>query len=223
MSYDTVGVVVRVPSGWSRDFAILPTSAFSWHNSQISLPSSGGGGTGPQGPQGPPGPPGQDSTVPGPQGPAGSASTIPGPQGPPGNNGAQGPPGNDGAQGPQGIQGLQGLQGPQGPQGDAGIQGIQGPAGPGFTVSSMSSTIPAWVVRGSATSFRTISWAAVKNGDVILCAPLGATTASSISSGLVWTSHATIDGRFEFRLSNVSALQQNQSAKTWYFTRVSPF
>ncbi len=46
---------------------------------------------------------------------------------------------------------------------------------------------------------------------------------SSISSGLIPHSHATKAGQFEFRLSNVSTLVQNQSQKTWYFLRTSPF
>ena len=91
-------------------------------------------------------------------------------------------------------------------------------------ISSMSSKIPAWVVQPSATSFTVISWPAVKNGDIILMTPFGDAAASSLSSGIIFKlSHATINGRFEFRLSNNSTLVQNQSSKTWYFTRISPF
>lgn len=90
------------------------------------------------------------------------------------------------------------------------------------TISSTSSLVAALVVQGSASSFTVITWSAVNPGDQILTAPLAGGTASSVSSGLVPWSHCTVAGQFEFRLSNVSTLVQNQSSKSWIFTRISP-
>lgn len=99
--------------------------------------------------------------------------------------------------------------------------------GPGGTaipiISSISSAVGVWVVQGSASSFTGIAWPAVGIGDIILTSVFMDGAASSISSGLVPHSHVTVAGQIEFRLSNVSTLVQNQSAKTWVFTRIRPF
>lgn len=90
-------------------------------------------------------------------------------------------------------------------------------------ISSISSKVAAFVVQGSASSFTRIVWAAAQPGDQILTTIQPDAAASSLSSGLVMASHCTQAGQIEFRLSNVSTLVQNQSSKTYYFTRVSPF
>lgn len=91
-------------------------------------------------------------------------------------------------------------------------------------MSSFSTLVAASVVQGSASSFTVITWAAVAPGDIIVnTLGAGHTTVSSLSSGLVAHSHCTQSGQFEFRYSNVSTLVQNQSAKSWYFTRIRPF
>ena len=90
-------------------------------------------------------------------------------------------------------------------------------------ISSTSSLVAAFVVQGSASSFTIITWAAAQANDIILVTPGTTTTVSSISSGLVPHSHCTQDGQIEFRLSNVSTLAQNQSTRSWFFTRISPF
>jgi hypothetical protein len=90
-------------------------------------------------------------------------------------------------------------------------------------ISSTSSLVAPFVVQGSASSFTIIAWAAAKAYDIILVTPGTTATVSSISSGLVPHSHCTQDGQIEFRLSNVSTLAQNQSTRTWYFTRITPF
>lgn len=90
------------------------------------------------------------------------------------------------------------------------------------TISSTSSLVAAFVVQGSASSFTVVTWAAVKVGDVITTGVFNSGAASSLSSGLVPHSHATVAGQFEFRLSNVSTLAQNQSSQSWIFVRLSP-
>ncbi len=82
--------------------------------------------------------------------------------------------------------------------------------------SATSFLVVAQVVQGSASTFTICTTVTdVKKGDILLPNPLGGAGVSSISSGLVWTSHATQDGQFEFRYSNVSTLVQNQSAQTF--------
>ena len=90
-------------------------------------------------------------------------------------------------------------------------------------ISSISSLVAAFVVQGSASSFTVITWAAAQPGDQILTTVQPDAAVSSISSGLVAHSHCTKAGQIEFRLSNASTLAQNQSSKTWYFTRITPF
>jgi hypothetical protein len=90
-------------------------------------------------------------------------------------------------------------------------------------ISSTSSKVAAFIVQGSASSFTVVTWAAVQPGDQILTTIQPDAAVSSLSSGLVMHSHATTVGQFEFRLSNVSTLVQNQSSKTYYFVRISPF
>lgn len=83
-------------------------------------------------------------------------------------------------------------------------------------MSLTSFLVVAQVVQGSASSFTVCATVtSVKKGDILLPNPLGGAGVSSISSGLVWTSHCTQDGQFEFRYSNVSTLVQNQSAQTF--------
>lgn len=86
--------------------------------------------------------------------------------------------------------------------------------------STTSFNVVAQVVQGSASSFTVAVDAAVKKGDILIPNPFGGAGVSSISSGLVWTSHATQDGQFEFRYSNVSTLVQNQSAQTFALARI---
>lgn len=96
----------------------------------------------------------------------------------------------------------------------------------GFGVLGMSSTsslVAPFVVQGSASSFTVVTWAQAVAGDQIFVTPGGTATVSSISSGLVCHSHCTLTGQVEFRLSNVSTLVQNQSTRTWVFTRIAPF
>lgn len=90
-------------------------------------------------------------------------------------------------------------------------------------ISSTSSLVGVWVVQGSASSFTRITWAAVQPGDQILTSIFPDAAQSSMSSGLVPWSHCTIAGFIELRLSNVSTLVQNQSSKSFYFTRISSF
>lgn len=90
-------------------------------------------------------------------------------------------------------------------------------------ISSTSSLVAPFVVQPSASSFTIVTWTAAQPGDHILVTPHPAGTVSSLSSGLVAHSHCTQAGQVEFRLSNVSTLAQNQSQRTWYFTRISPF
>lgn len=83
-------------------------------------------------------------------------------------------------------------------------------------ISATSFNVVAQVVQGSASSFTVCATVAeVKKGDILIPNPFGGAGVSSISSGLVWTSHCTQDGQFEFRYSNVSTLAQNQSAQTF--------
>lgn len=83
-------------------------------------------------------------------------------------------------------------------------------------ISATSFNVVLHVVQGSASSFTVCATATeVKKGDILIPNPFGGAGASSISSGLVWTSHCTQDGQFEFRYSNVSTLVQNQSAQTF--------
>lgn len=82
--------------------------------------------------------------------------------------------------------------------------------------STTSFNVAIQQVQGSASSFTVCATVAtVKKGDILIPNPFGGAGVSSISSGLVWTSHATQDGQFEFRYSNVSTLVQNQSAQTF--------
>lgn len=89
--------------------------------------------------------------------------------------------------------------------------------------SSISTKVGAFVVQGSASSFTLVLWNEVQPGDQIAVAIFPDATASSLSSGLVLHSHCTVAGQVEMRLSNVSTLVQNQSSKTYYLTRTSPF
>lgn len=83
-------------------------------------------------------------------------------------------------------------------------------------MSLTSFNVVAQVVQGSASSFTVCATVTgIKKGDILIPNPFGGAGVSSISSGLVWTSHATQDGQFEFRYSNVSTLVQNQSAQTF--------
>lgn len=90
-------------------------------------------------------------------------------------------------------------------------------------ISSTSSLVAAFVVQPSASSFTRISWTGVQPGDQILTTIMPDAAQSSMSSGLVPWSHCTIAGFIEMRLSNVSTLAQNQSSKTYFFTRITPF
>lgn len=88
----------------------------------------------------------------------------------------------------------------------------------GLPQFSFASLVAPFVVQPSASSFTLITgWAAVAPGDLVQVFPLPVGTVSSLSSGLVAHSHCTIAGQVEFRLSNVSTLAQNQSARTWVF------
>lgn len=90
--------------------------------------------------------------------------------------------------------------------------------------STLSVKIPAQVVQGSASSFTVGVWAGLQLGDVIITSvAAGDGTASSLSSGLVAHSHATANGRYEFRYSNVSTLVQEQSAKSFNLVAIRPF
>lgn len=83
-------------------------------------------------------------------------------------------------------------------------------------ISLTSFNVVAQVVQGSASSFTVCATLPqVRKGDILIPNPFGGAGVSSISSGLVWTSHATQNGQFEFRYSNVSTLVQNQSAQTF--------
>lgn len=90
-------------------------------------------------------------------------------------------------------------------------------------ISSTSSLVAAFVVQGSASSFTVITWAAVQPGDQILTTVMQSAAVSSLSSGIVLHSHCTVAGQFEMRLSNVSTLAQNQSSRSYLFTRITPF
>lgn len=89
------------------------------------------------------------------------------------------------------------------------------------TSGSTSSSVAAFIVQGSASSFTVVTWADAIQGDVILVSPAGGAGVSSVSSGLLPWSHCTVSGQVEFRLSNVSTLVQNQTAQTWNFVRIS--
>jgi hypothetical protein len=107
-----------------------------------------------------------------------------------------------------------------------GLVSVSGVSYGGYTapvISSTSSLVAPFVVQGSASSFTIITWAAANPGDIILVTPVIGATVSSMSSGLVAHSHCTQAGQVEFRLSNVSTLAQNQSTRSWYFTRIAPF
>jgi hypothetical protein len=97
---------------------------------------------------------------------------------------------------------------------------VNGVAFPSVQISVTSFNVVAHVVQGSASSFTVATDAAVKKGDILIPNPFGGAGVSSISSGLVWTSHCTQDGQFEFRYSNVSTLVQNQSAQTFALARI---
>jgi hypothetical protein len=84
------------------------------------------------------------------------------------------------------------------------------------SISATSFLVVAQVVQGSASSFTVCATVtSVQKGDILVANPFGGAGVSSISSGLVWTSHATQNGQFEFRYSNVSTLVQNQSAQSF--------
>lgn len=84
-------------------------------------------------------------------------------------------------------------------------------------IFSVASLIAPFVVQGSASSFTIVTWPAVAPGDAIAVFPLPGGAVSSLSSGLVPHSHCSQAGQVEFRLSNASTLQQNQSTRTWVF------
>jgi hypothetical protein len=90
-------------------------------------------------------------------------------------------------------------------------------------ISSHSSLVAGFVVQASASSFTIVTWTAAQPGDQILTTIMPDAAVSSLSSGLVLHSHCTKAGQIELRLSNVSTLAQNQSSKTYFFTRVTPF
>lgn len=96
----------------------------------------------------------------------------------------------------------------------------KGAALPSANWSVSSFNVVAHVVQGSASSFTVAVDAAVQKGDILIPNPFGGAGVSSISSGLVWTSHCTQNGQFEFRYSNVSTLVQNQSAQTFNIARI---
>lgn len=85
---------------------------------------------------------------------------------------------------------------------------------PLYAFSFTTVVVPAQVVQGSASSFTVFVWPAVRAGDAINVAPMANGGVSSISSGLVIHSHATMNGQCEIRYSNVSTLAQSQSAQT---------
>lgn len=90
--------------------------------------------------------------------------------------------------------------------------------------STLSVKIPAHVVQGSASSFTVGVWAGLVLGDVIITSVAASDgAASSLSSGLVAHSHVTATGRYEFRYSNVSTLEQAQSAKSFNLVAIRPF
>lgn len=94
----------------------------------------------------------------------------------------------------------------------------------GTKINAMSFTtcaMPAHVVQGSASSFTVFVWPAVRAGDFIQVTVDSNPGVSSISSGLIFHSHATINGQCELRISNVSTLVQNQSAQTLRWLRIS--
>lgn len=85
-----------------------------------------------------------------------------------------------------------------------------------FSLSVSSFNVVAHVVQGSASSFTVCATVTgVQKGDILCISPLGGAGVSSVSSGLVYHSHCTQNGQFEFRYSNVSTLAQNQSAQTY--------
>jgi hypothetical protein len=89
--------------------------------------------------------------------------------------------------------------------------------------SSISSKIATFVVQGSSSSFTIVTWAAARPGDQIQVTIQPDAAVSSLSSGLILHSHCTQQGQVELRVSNCSTLVQNQSSKTYFFTRNSPF
>jgi hypothetical protein len=95
-NYEYVGVVVRMPSGCSRDWVELDVASVASFTA-AGLLLAGGGGSG-----------------------------MTGPMGPSGATGPQGLQGLSGATGPQGLQGLSGATGPQGDAGPSGATGPSG-------------------------------------------------------------------------------------------------
>jgi hypothetical protein len=92
-----------------------------------------------------------------------------------------------------------------------------------FSLSVASFNVVAQVVQGSASTFTVCATVTgVKKGDILNISPLGGAGVSSISSGLVYHSHCTQDGQFEFRYSNVSTLAQNQSAQVFNLAIIRP-
>ena len=90
-------------------------------------------------------------------------------------------------------------------------------------VSSISTKVAGLTVQGSASSFTIVAWPQVAPGDQIFVTIQPDAAVSSLSSGLVLHSHCTQAGQVELRWSNVSTLQQVQSSKTYYLTRMTPF
>lgn len=85
-----------------------------------------------------------------------------------------------------------------------------------FSISVATFNVVAQVVQGSASTFTVCATVpAVRKGDILCISPLGGAGVSSVSSGLVYHSHCTQNGQFEFRYSNVSTLVQNQSAQVY--------
>ena len=91
------------------------------------------------------------------------------------------------------------------------------------SISVTSFLVVAQVVQGSASTFTVGVSSLVKKGDILCISPFGGAGVSSISSGLVYHSHSTQDGQFEFRYSNVSTLAQNQSAQTFNMAIIRAF
>lgn len=90
-------------------------------------------------------------------------------------------------------------------------------------ISTTSFIVQIQLVQGSASSFTIATLATVKKGDILIPCLQGGAGVSSLSSGLVYTSHCTQDGQFEFRYSNVSTLVQNQSAQTFNLAIIRAF
>ena len=91
-------------------------------------------------------------------------------------------------------------------------------------ISSTSFLVAIQLVQGSASSFTVVGTVTtVKKGDILVPCLQGGAGVSSLSSGLVYHSHCTQDGQFEFRYSNVSTLVQNQSAQSYNLAIIRVF